>query len=80
MGLSPTELFPLDEAVTSLDARNPPDVGDATCFARSVDRTAAVVRGHLDFRCLSALRAGMGRSPVFRVWHLAGVRLPRRRC
>jgi hypothetical protein len=50
---SPLQSFFLtSKPYAPLDARNPPDVGKSTRVTRSVDRTAAVVRGHLDFRCI----------------------------
>lgn len=61
------------EAVAPLDARNPHDVDRSANTTVDQKRTAAVVRGHVDKR-LASHRPWCGRSSVFRVYCLAGVR------
>lgn len=64
---------PHSEAVAPLDARNPHDVDRSANTTVDQKRTAAVVRGHVDKR-LASHRPWCGRSSVFRVYCLAGVR------
>jgi hypothetical protein len=62
MGLSPSELFPRNEAVMPFGARSPPDVYDLACTTVVQKRDAAMVRGHVDSRLPALSRAGANRS------------------
>jgi hypothetical protein len=73
MGLSPSELFPPDEADAPLDARGPPDVGHPTVRCRCVDRRSSWSAATRQ-KVLPRPRQRAGRRLASRVSHLAGVR------